>query len=169
MNAKILAFAAISVTALLAGCDETTPSSDLKMNQQQEQLSAEAAAQVGMPAIVNFQEKRMMKTILELRDTAISTTTYITTLDGKIIKFCDSVGYGLPYATQFTSPQKVYHPYTDHYLTVPQADPNGLFSPAAADGTWVLCLDPASKKAKPIYIEPHVIVSPFPLPQAVTP
>ena len=38
-----------------------------------------------------------MKTIIELRDQAISTTTYLVDLNGQLHKFCDSVGYGLPY------------------------------------------------------------------------
>ena len=140
----------------LAGCQDT---SDQKMNAAQERLAAEAASEVGMPAIVNFQEKRTMKTILELRDQAISTTTYLVTLDGALVKLCDSIGYGLPYATQYTSPSKISA--GEH--VVPQADPNGLFSPASADGTWVLCLDPARKATRPVYVEPRIIVSPFPL------
>ena len=49
--------------------------------------------------------------------------------------------------------------------TVAQADPNGLFAPASADGTWVMCLDPKTKEVKPVYIEPRVIVTPFELPE----
>ena len=117
-----------------------------------------------MPAIVNFQEKRMAKMILELRDTAITTVTYTQDMSGNLHKLCDSVGYGLPYATQYTNPQKIG--YTGNQVgvaTLPQADPNGLFSPASADGTWVLCMNPADKKVMPLYVEPHIIVSPFPL------
>ncbi len=51
-------------------------------------------------------------------------------------------------------------------VVIPQADPNGLFSPASAEGAWVLCLDPADKRTKPVYVEPRVVVSPFRLPQA---
>lgn len=156
---------ALCSTLFLAGCpDERPPTSDQKMNQQQEKLAAEAASQIGMPAIVNFQEKRMMKQILELRDQTISTVTYIVDFNGKLHKICDSVGYGLPYSTQYTNPQKVG--YTSHQVgvaTLPQADPNGLFSPASADGTWVMCFDPGDKKVKPVFIEPRVITSPFPL------
>jgi hypothetical protein len=145
----------------LTACD-FKPSSDDVQRQQQEQLSAESNAQVGMPAIVNFQEKRMAKMILELRDTALTTVTYTQDMNGNLHKLCDSVGYGLPYATQYTNPQRIN--LSQHgAVTIPQADPNGLFSPAAADGTWVLCLDPATKKAMPLYVEPHVIVSPFAL------
>ncbi len=155
-------------------CDGT-PTSDQRLNQQQEQASSEAAMSVGFPAVRNYQEKRMMKQIIELRDQAISTTTYVMDRDAKLHFLCDSVGYGLPYATQFTSPMKLASrscPGTGCAVgTIPQADPNGLFSPASADGTWVLCRDPnpdraANRGTLPIYVEPHVVVSPFPLPQA---
>ena len=90
---------------------------------------------------------------------------------GQLFKLCDSVGYGLPYATQFTNPMKALWHQPDYHdssvAVIPQADPNGLFSPPSAEGTWVFCLDPATKKDKPVYAEPRVIVAPFPL--ALTP
>jgi len=79
-----------------------------------------------------------------------------------LTKVCYSIGYGLPYATQYTNPQKpVYEVHGN--ITLPQADPNGLYSPAGADGTWVLCVDHKDGKAKPVFIEPRIIVSPMPL------
>jgi hypothetical protein len=48
-------------------------------------------------------------------------------------------------------------------MALPQADPNGLFSPASAEGTWVLLKDPNGKETRPVYIEPRIIVSPFKL------
>lgn len=147
----------ITSVLALAGCE---PTADDKMNQAQEIISNEAATQVGLPAIVNFQEKRMAKMILELRDKAITTYAYVMTLDGHLLKVCDSIGYGLPYATQYTAPQKRERGTS---VVLPQADPNGLFSPPQADGTWVMCSDPESKKLWPVFVEPRVIVSPFPL------
>lgn len=156
-------FLILAACVALSACEERPPSSDQVQRRQQEQLSAEGNAQVGMPAIVNFQEKRMAKMILELRDTAISTYTYTQDMNGRLHKLCDSVGYGLPYATQYTNPQRITGMGDRLYTTLPQADPNGLFSPPSADGTWVLCMNPATKKPIPLYVEPHVIVSPFPL------
>jgi hypothetical protein len=104
----------------------------------------------------------MFKDILELRDQNVATTTYIVDMNGNRHKICDSVGYGLPYATQYTNPQRVYSD-THGYGTLPQADPNGLYSPASADGTWVMCVNHKTGKPQPMYIEPRVIVSPFPL------
>ena len=41
-----------------------------------------------------------------------------------------------------------------------QADANGLFMPAAAEGTWVMCHGPDGADVKPVYVEPRVVISP---------
>jgi hypothetical protein len=123
---------------------------------------------VGMPAIVNFAEKRMFKDILELRDKMVPTYTYLVNeMNGSIgEKVCDSLGYGLPGATQYTNPQRAGN-YSDGgggrgVITLPQADPNGLFTPASMDGTWIMCKVPGTDKIAPQYIEPKIITLTFP-------
>ena len=138
----------------LAACD-VQPNSTQIERQKQEELSLQAVQSVGMPAITNFAEKRMFKDILELRDKMQPTYTYTQDNTGRYHKICDSLGYGLPYATQYTNPME--------RSGVPQADPNGLFSPASADGTWIMCLNPKTRKAEPQYIEPRVFVMTYPL------
>ena len=144
------------------GC-EVKSSSDRVQSDQQERILMQATNAVGMPAIVNFQERRMLKQVLEIRDTTISTVTYIVDLGGRLHKVCDSVGYGLPYSTQYTNPQKLESATSQYGVILPQADPNGLFSPPSAEGTWIQCLNPTTKKLNVVYMEPRVIVSPFPL------
>ena len=153
----------VPIVALLTACLETPPTSGQIERKKQEELSLQAVQQVGMPAIVNFAEKRMMKDILELRDRNVVTTTYLVGMNNQLTKVCDSVGYGLPYATQYTNPSRVVYDQGHGGQVIPQADPNGLYSPASADGTWVLCVDKKDGKAKPVFIEPRVIVSPIPL------
>lgn len=150
----ILLFLAMTLTA----CDI---SSDRQQQIAQETILAEGTAQVGMPAIKNFRERKLLKDILELRDqTGLVTYTYVwNEMQGKKVFFCESIGYGIPYATQFTNPEKI----TSGGKQLPQADPNGLFSPAAAEGTWVMCKDPRGDAVKPVYLEPRIIVSPFKL------
>jgi hypothetical protein len=151
---------------VVVGCDNA-PTSDDTQRDQQEKLLKEGTAQSGMPNIVNFRERKLLKDILELRDQdGLVTYTYLyNEMTGKKVFFCDSIGYGIPYATQYTNPQKAEW-HTEHgYVVTPQADPNGLFSPAAAEGTWVMCKDPNGKAVRPVYIEPRVIVSPFKLPE----
>ena len=151
---------AASTVIALSACDRP-PSSDDIQRQQQEQILQEGTSQVGMPAIKNFRERKMLKDIIELRDQeGLTTYTYLwNEMQGKMVFFCTSVGYGIPYATQFTNPQKVAN--ISYHIVLPQADPNGLFSPASADGTWVLCKDPNGDKVKSVYVEPRIIVTPF--------
>ncbi len=165
----------LALVPLLSGCEDT--SSDKKQRDQQEVLLAEGTAQVGMPAIKNFRERKILKDIIELRDQAgLVTYTYLenlspavvpghTALGGKLTFFCDSIGYPIPAATQFTNPLK---PVWDggKSVVINQADPNGLFSPASADGTWVMCKDPNphGKEVRPMYSEPKLVGSPFKLP-----
>src|SRR5262249_48729022 len=127
----------------------------------------EANSQVGMPAVRNFREKKLVKDLYELRDQAnLATYTYTFAENSGDIKFfCDSVGYGIPYAVQFTNPEKIgFESRGDSGMStavIPQADPNGLFTPSSSEGTWVMCKNPSGSDVKPVYIEPKVIVSPF--------
>lgn len=150
------------------------PTSDDIQRDQQEKILREGTAQLGMPAIKNFRERRLLKDILELRDqTGLVTYTYLenlspeivrgrTALGGKLTFLGESVGYGIPYATQYTNPQKIDS--YNYHVPLPQADPNGLFSPSSAEGTWILLKDPGGKDARPVYVEPRVVVSPFKFP-----
>ena len=151
---------------MVVGCKNRQESSDSKQSKQNEVLLSEATAKVGMPAIKNFRERKLLKSILEMRDQAnVITYTYLfSEMTGEYKFFCQSMGYGLPYATQFTSPQKLAHPNWRDSSVLPQADPNGLFSPTSASSTWVLCSNPKDPtEVKPLYLEPLIIVSPFPL------
>ena len=165
---KTLRFAVlVAVFAIVAACDDPPATSDSVQTALQEKLLAEGTSQVGMPAIKNFRERKLLKDILELRDQeGFTTYTYVWPEQSKTpIFLCDSIGYGIPYATQFTSPSK-YERYSiagGSWGTgqMPQADPNGLFSPASAEGTWVMCKNPNGSDVKPVYIEPRIVVSPF--------
>lgn len=151
----------------IAACKESFNDSDSKQRAQQEQLLDEATSQVGMPTIKNFRERKLLKDILEMRDQAgLVTYTYLVSdYQAKLVFFCDSIGYGLPYATQYTNPEKPVMRRGENggNFTMPQADPNALFSPASAEGTWVLCKDPHGTDVKVVYVEPRIIVAPFKL------
>lgn len=141
----------------VVACDR--PSSDDIQRRQQEVILKEATAQSGMPSIKNFRERKILKDIIELRDMdGLTTYTYLfSEINGNLIFLGESIGYGIPAATQYTNPEK----YEINGATLPQADPNGLFSPASAEGTWVLLKDPNGKDVKPVYLEPRIVVSPF--------
>lgn len=167
MNNKLFAIGGLA--ALLAASSQQSSCSDqnkgdIVQRQQQNQLEDERSSQVGFPAIVNFAEARELKQIFEMRDQQIRTYSYtLVQMLGKYIYLGQTVGFPLPYATQFTNPMKPYWPSESNSAVVPQADPNGLYSPAAADATWILLLGP-DNKVKPAYVEEKVECFTYPLP-----
>jgi hypothetical protein len=148
-----------------AGCDHV-PTTDEKQAFEQAQSLEQAHAQIGMPAIGDFSEKRFVKDIYELRDKPTPTHSYIVNeMTGCLLYLGPSIGYGLPYATQYTSPTRTaWYNGSGGGYQVPQAEPNGLFMPTSAEGTWVMLRNPSEDKVQPVYIEPRVLVSPFRLP-----
>ncbi len=155
---------AILSLLVLAACGPSIRSANEIQNAQQKMIDKQAVMTVGMPTIKNFFEKRQLKTIYELRDQAVSTVTYLEDRYGKLHKLCNSIGYGIPYSTEYTNPESPHfsHREEDWYIAA-QPDPNGLYSPSTAAGTWVLCLNPKTKRIAPVYAEPNVLVSPFSL------
>lgn len=164
---KVVLFGLIAV--LLTGCFDDEVTTDKLQQAQQEVITMEAARAIGMPNLPNFREKRMAKMIMELRDREnLSTFAYIIPENtGKPILFCKSIGYPLPYATQYTNPQKMETFViggTKYREIIAQADPNGLYMPASAEGTWIMCQDPKNpKNIGALYSESRLTVSPFSL------
>lgn len=151
----------IPMLFLLTACPETD-NAEKRQAEQTRALLGEADRQIGMPLITNFTEKKFAKHILELRDKSIATHTYVQNkMQGCFIYLGTSLGYGLPYAVQFTNPEKkgkwVESP------NLPQADPNGLYMPDSLSATWVLLYSKEADKAQPVYVEQELLISPFKL------
>lgn len=146
-------------------CEPRNQSADKVQAQQTKKSLMEANRQVGMPAIVNFQERKLFKQIIELRDQE-SLVTYcylMNEMDGTLGQFLGKgIGYGIPAATQFTNPMSTRGSYQGGYEILPQADPNGLFMPTATSATWYMLMDEEGEP-HPVYIEPLIIVSPIKL------
>ena len=163
-------FATLLIAIFFGSCSESN--SDAKIQKNQEKTLEQANNQLGLPAITHFQEKRNLKLIYELRDQEkmICYAYLWNEFNGKLVFFGKCMGYGIPYATQYSSSQKlskgIYENGTSPtgYATIPmpQAEPNGLFMPADAEGTWLMMLDD-NGEPHPVYCEPRVIVSPFAL------
>ena len=176
MKKNIVIIWMISLFAFgLLGCGQQIPTdrrtADQKQTEMQAKIEQELTAQTGMPAIKNGREKKIVKMLLEMRDQEnLATYTYIfSEMKGKFIFMGDSIGYGIPYATQYTNPQKdiYYSTSSAAHMALPQADPNGLFSPASAEGTWVLMKDENGKDVYPMYIESRITVTTHPLPKRI--
>ncbi len=134
-------------------------SSDQEQHDAQEVLLRHADAELGLPAVQNFDERRTLKKIIEARDQSPKTISYLLDQGGRLHKFCDSIGYGIPAATQYTNPDQA----VNGGATIPQADPHGLFTSPFTTGTWITCIDPATHSPALLYVAPPVVVSPFPV------
>lgn len=152
-------------------------SSVTDIQKKNDELLSESNKQMGLPAITNFQEKKIMKQIYESRDNAnlVCYAYFYNTYTGSIGAFIGKcIGYGLPYATQYSSPTMIWDAERQgganqkledagEIQVIPQAEPNGLYMPESSSATWLLLIDPTTNKPNAVYIEPDVIVSPFPL------
>ena len=156
---RLYHIAIVVVALLMVGCDDKN--TDQKQREATESLTSEAHRQAGMPNITNFQERKLMKMILELRDREdLTCYAYIVAKYTGELKFLGRcIGFGLPYSVQYTNPERYKH----SGATLPQPDPNGLFMPEGLSATWLMLIDPESGEARPVYVEPEILVSPFKL------
>lgn len=155
---------------LLTSCNidpNALRNSDEQTAYNQEIMMREANAELGMPSITNFQEKKLAKMIMEQRDREdlICYAYIVNHMTGKLVFLGKCLGYGLPYSTQYTNPMKTVEgwPANGYCEQLPQADPNGLFMPEGLSATWLMMIDPESGEPRPVYLEPEIIVSPFKL------
>jgi hypothetical protein len=105
----------------------------------------------------SFERQIVIETYLA-RNNTIATYAYMISMDGKIIEICPSIGYPIPYSTQLSNPERV-----DSYnysITLPNAEPNGLYPPADAAATLVQCVNPDGS-VSPTYIEWYVLAFPY--------
>lgn len=161
---KFLTVLLVSVLFMSCNFTASKDSDDLQREATASSL-AEANTQIGMPAIQNFQERKLFKQIIELRDSEnLITYCYLMNeMNGTIGQFLGKgIGYGIPAATQFTNPMATKSSYSGGFEILPQADPNGLFMPTQTSATWYMLLDEKGVP-HPVYIEPLIIVSPIQL------
>ena len=161
----------------IIGCEnEKNISADRKQAEATQKMLSEAQRQVGMPNIVNFQQRKMMKWIYELADREdLITYAYIKNeITGQLIFVGKSIGYGVPFSAQFTNPERIYDVEREgganekrydagEIQVIPQADPNGLFMPTSSSATWLIMINPETGELMPQYWEPEIVVTPKPL------
>ena len=72
---------------------------------------------------------------------------------------CPSRGYPIPATAQLTNPDRVDYSRGGTVVTLPQAEPNGLYSGHTA-ATYMQCVD-SDGSLYSVYSEPHVMTFPF--------
>ena len=162
-------FALFSLGACIEDGNRET-SADTKQAQATAKSLAEAERQVGMPNIVNWKQRKTLKMIMELCDKEdLVCYAYLQNqYTGRLVYVGRCLGYGIPFSAQFTNPEKIVANDTfanggSIFGKLPQADPNGLFMPTSSSATWLIMVDPKTKEPRPVYFEPTIVVSPFPL------
>lgn len=156
----------VFLSVLVVGCVDVQPSAESVETAAVTDNLEEISRQVGMPFIDDFFEKKMAKQIFELRDNAdLLTYCYITNLDGQFVYLGRCVGFGLPYSVQYTNPEKISRVYSSGPVTLPQADPNGLYMPEGLSATWLMLVNEETGEPEIIYTEPSIVVTQSKLPK----
>jgi len=161
----VLLFCMIMFLALTAGSCQGQSDAEQEQSKATDKILTEINSEIGMPNLVNFQQKKLMKMIYELCDKEdLICYAYIKSdYQGKLIFIGKCIGFGIPFSAQYTNPSKLVKHCSCEYAVLPQADPNGLYMPTSSSATWLMMIDPETKKSRPVYIEPEIVVSPFPL------
>lgn len=159
---SLLTLIAITIT----GCGIPFQNSDDLQRQATEKVQSQLNSQLGLPNVVNGQEKRLVKELYEIRDQAnLATYTYtISEMSGTHTFLGRSIGFGIPASVQYSNPEREAR--VEYAL--PQAEPNGLFMPDSLAATWVYLIAPDGE-AQPTYVEACITVSLFPLINAAYP
>ena len=119
-----------------------------------------------IPAFDWSLERHLVIALYQARNTRAATHSVWRSNTGMIEGDCPSMGYGIPYDTSLTNPQKgaTHSPASSHYssIVVGQAEPNGVFASTNTSATWVLCTG-AGGIIEPVYVESKVSAFPYPL------
>lgn len=149
------------LTFSFVGCTEYVGDTNYQLEQKTEKIMQQAVNEIGMPNIQNFTEKKLLKDIYELCDDAeLITYAYTQNMNGEFVYIGQCIGYGVPYSTQFSNPESYY----SQGVSLPQAEPNGIFKPEGLSATWLVVVNPETGKREVEYWEPEIIVKQSKLP-----
>lgn len=147
----------------LSGCD--TDQGKEEERQYTNELMQALNDKVGMPNIQDGFMKKSLKMIYELQDDsnlvcyAYSKNAYT----GKYTYLYPCIGFGIPYTTQYTSPDSLTK-YNGSSFITQQADPDGLYHGSSTQATWVLRITEKGE-VKVVYAEEDVHIEQEKLPR----
>jgi len=161
----------IFITCVAGQCGETVVN---EVDKEQSKLQQEAQKQMiikmdGLPEITNWTEAKTLKDIIEDRDDPklICYWYMYNEYSGLLMYQGKCKGYGIPYSTQFSNPEKVVDMEGQIGVTwdgwalgtLPQAEPNGLFTASSSSATWVNAISEDGKTSQVEYVEPLIVVT----------
>jgi len=162
---KLLLVAAL-VALTFSGCNYK-PSQTAKDSASVEAQQAQYGKGQPVPAYDWSLEREAVIKLYNIRNNRVSTSTVWRSDFGQIEGSCPSMGYGIPYDTSLTNPNKLSHKYVGSSTgrvsgVVGQAEPNGIFASTNTSATWVMCIGTAGS-LEPHYVEAKVTVYPYPV------
>jgi hypothetical protein len=152
---------ALVLVFVISACAEE-PNSVEADRKQTEKSQDQYTKQVPVPSFPYPWMRYLLAQIYTLQNERISTFTYVySDFQGRIVWSCPSIGYPFPGGTQMTNPLQIVD-RTEGDVTIPLAEPNGLYSPDSGLGTYVTCVwEDGTTYAH--YEERDVSSSPFPV------
>jgi len=160
----IMVLLLLFVFVLFIGCKDNQSHTEKSQTKRTELILAEVDREIGLPNLINFQQKRLMKMIIEQcdREDLVCYAYLKAEYTGKLIYIGKCIGYGVPFSAQYTNPEKrIGNGIDGEIATLPQADPNALYMPTSSSATWLMMIDPETNEQRPVYLEPEIVVSPF--------
>jgi hypothetical protein len=152
---SILIFVLITLSLTACYTDATGQENQQVTQQQQQYITGQP-----IPQFTWSLERHELTEIYKARNNAVSTYSVVYNQYKGVITFeCPSVGYPIPGGTQLSNPEGVVT-YRGNWYQMPQAEPNGTYSPATSAGTYVMCRSDDGT-AYPVYIEDNVMTFPY--------
>jgi len=107
-----------------------------------------------IPAFDWSLERHIFIELYKARNNAVQTYSYVRNWQGQIIFSCESIGFPMPANTQLTNPDKLARDRIES-VTIPQPEPNGLFTSPSNVGTYVFCINDDGS-VSPSYFEAEI-------------
>lgn len=167
MNKKLFLIVLLALVFLLAACEENKTGG---LQQEEKQTASQATLYANVQPVPYFEwslERHIMIQIYRARNEAAATYSYVLNpYDNSIMFECASIGYPIPGGTQLTNPEQLVYEDAPGEGSVgsalPMMEPNGLYSPATAAGTYVSCVNDDGT-ISPVFVEWYVWTFPYPM------
>ena len=136
---------------LLSACTGGANTTEKDQVNQQQQIFVKSQP---LPAFDWSLERHIFIELYRARNNAVNTYSYIRNWQGEVVFSCSSIGFPLPANNQLTNPEALAGDYRDS-TSLPQAEPNGLYSSPSTVGTYIFCLN-SDGTISPSYFEADV-------------
>ncbi len=149
MNRTLIIAAAILAGLLaIAGCTHAPNA----QQQEQAQQANDTRSILNNQPLPHYNYSQIRQTLIDAQDIAANgtaTTSFFFNLGSRDpITSCPSLGLPVPNTAQLSNPEQIA-PISSQWgggaTTLPQMDPYGIYSPAASEGTYVVCLTASGK------------------------